>query len=136
VLDAFSRRVVGRALDTHLVARLAVAPLSMALAARQPRPGSLIHHSDRGIQYACGDCTELPQQHDIAPSMSRVGNPYDNAKAESLMKTLKQEEVNGQTCRDAQYAKMRSALSSRSCTMVNGYARRWPTGPLPSSKQI
>jgi putative transposase len=104
VLDAFSRRVVGWALETHLEARLAVAALSMALAARQPTPGSLIHHSDRGIQYACGDYTELLQQHDIAPSMSRVGNPYDNAKAESFMKTLKQEEVNGQTYRDAQHA--------------------------------
>jgi len=74
----------------------------MALAARQPTPGSLIHHSDRGI-YACGDYTDLLQRHDIAPSMSRVGNPYDNAKAE--MKTLKQEAVNGQTYRDAQHAR-------------------------------
>ncbi|MGY3130326.1 putative transposase [Bradyrhizobium sp. USDA 4501] len=105
MLDAFSRRVIGWALETHLEARLAVTALSMALAARQPTPGSLIHHSDRGIQYACGDYTDLLQRHDIAPSMSRVGNPYDNAKAESFMKTLKQEEVNGQTYRDAQHAR-------------------------------
>ena len=96
VLDAFSRRVVGWALETHLEASLAIAALSMALEARRPTPGSLIHHSDRGMQYACGDYTELLQRHDIAASMSRVGNPYDNAKAESFMKTLKQEEVNGQ----------------------------------------
>lgn len=105
VLDAFSRRVVGWALETHLEARLATAALSMAMAARRPKPDSLIHHSDRGIQYACGDYTELLQRHGIAASMSRVGNPYDNARAESFMKTLKQEEVNGQTYRDAQHAR-------------------------------
>lgn len=105
VLDAFSRRVVGWALDTHLEASLAIAALAMAIEARGPMRGRLIHHSDRGIQYACRDYTELLQQHDIAASMSRVGNPYDNAKAESFMKTLKQEEVNGQTYRDAQHAR-------------------------------
>ena len=105
VLDAFSRRVVGWALETHLEASLAIAALAMAIEARQPMRGSLIHHSDRGIQYACRDYTELLHRHDIAASMSRVGNPYDNAKAESFMKTLKQEEVNGQTYRDAQHAK-------------------------------
>jgi transposase InsO family protein len=105
VLDAFSRRVIGWALETHLEARLAIAALSMAIGARRPAPGSLIHHSDRGTQYACADYTELLQQHDIVPSMSRVGNPYDNARAESFMKTLKQEEVDGQTYRDAQRAK-------------------------------
>src|SRR5258707_2200560 len=65
---------------------------------------SMITHSDRGTEYACSDYTELLQQHDNTASMSRVGNPYDNAKAESFMKTLKQEEVNGQTYRDAQHA--------------------------------
>ena len=93
VLDAFSRRVVGWALETHLRASLAIAALRMALAARRPPPGSLVHHSDRGVQYACGDYTALLAAHDIAASMSRIGNPYDNAKAESFMKTLKQEEV-------------------------------------------
>jgi putative transposase len=105
VLDAFSRRVVGWALQTHLQASLATAALTMAIAARRPAPGSLIHHSDRGIQYACGDYTALLQANDIQPSMSRVGNPYDNAKAESFMKTLKQEEVDGRTYRDAGHAR-------------------------------
>ena len=95
VLDAFSRRVVGWALDTHLRASLATAALTMALVSRKPVPASLIHHSDRGVQYACSDYTELLERHDIQPSMSRIGNPYDNAKAESFMKTLKQEEVDG-----------------------------------------
>jgi putative transposase len=105
VLDAFSRRVVGWALETHLQASLAIAALRMALAARRPAPGSLIHHSDRGVQYACDEYTALLAAHDIQPSMSRVGNPYDNAKAESFMKTLKQEEVDGRSYRDAQHAR-------------------------------
>ena len=105
VLDAFSRRVVGWALETHLQASLAIAALTMAIAARRPAPGSLIHHSDRGVQYACGDYTALLEAHDIQPSMSRVGNPYDNAKAESFMKTLKQEEVDGRAYRDARPAR-------------------------------
>ena len=95
VLDAFSRRVVGWALETHMLASLAMAALKMALEARRPQPGSLVHHSDRGVQYACGDYTDILDAHGIAASMSRVGNPYDNAKAESFMKTLKQEEVDG-----------------------------------------
>jgi len=67
----------------------------MAIAARQPKRGALIHHSDRGVQYACTEYTEILAAYDIQPSMSRVGNPYDSAKAESFVKTLKQEEING-----------------------------------------
>ena len=105
VLDAFSRRLIGWALETHLQASLAIAALTMALADRRPPPGSLIHHSDRGVQYACGEYTALLAAHDIQPSMSRIGNPYDNAKAESFMKTLKQEEVDGRSYRDAHQAR-------------------------------
>jgi transposase InsO family protein len=107
VLDAFSRKVVGWALATHLRAGLAIAAIEMAIAARRPVPGSLIHHSDRGVQYACGDYTAILRAHDIQASMSRVGNPYDNAKAESFMKTLKQEEVDGSAYRDAADARTR-----------------------------
>jgi transposase InsO family protein len=92
-------------LETHLQASLATAALRMALAARRPPPGSLIHHSDRGVQYACGEYSALLAAHDIQPSMSRIGNPYDNAKAESFMKTLKQEEVDGRSYRDAHQAR-------------------------------
>jgi putative transposase len=92
--DAFSRKVVGWALQAHLRAELAISALTMAITARQPKRGTLIHHSDRGVQYACTEYTEILAAHDIRPSMSRVGNPYDNAKAESFMKTLKQEEIN------------------------------------------
>ena len=105
VLDAFSRRVIGWALDTHLRASLATTALQMAIAARQPAPDSLIHHSDRGVQYACGEYTSILETHGIQPSMSRVGNPYDNAKAESFMKTLKQEEVDGRNYRDLNQAR-------------------------------
>ena len=105
ILDAFSRRVVGWALADHLQADLAVAALEMALAARRPAPDSLIHHSDRGVQYACADYSSLLEAHGIRPSMSRVGNPYDNAKAESFMKTLKHEEVDGRDYRDIEAAR-------------------------------
>jgi putative transposase len=105
VLDAFSRRVIGWALEVHLQASLALAALQMALAARRPRPGTLVHHSDRGVQYACAEYTACLVEHGIQPSMSRVGSPYDNAKAESFMKTLKQEEVDGRAYRDADKAR-------------------------------
>jgi transposase InsO family protein len=105
VIDAFSRRVIGWALDLHLRADLAIAALEMAIAERRPQPGTLIHHSDRGIQYACRDYTRLLEAHGIQPSMSRVGNPYDNAQAESFMKTLKQEEVDGRDYRNIDEAR-------------------------------
>ena len=105
VLDAFSRRVVGWALATHLQASLAIGALEMALAERRPVPDSLIHHSDRGVQYACHDYTRLLAAHGIQASMSRVGNPYDNAKAERFMRTLKEEEVDGTAYRDAEHAR-------------------------------
>ena len=106
VVDAFSRKVVGWALDDHLEARLAIQALDMAIEARDP-PKGLIHHSDRGVQYACGAYSKRLADRDIEPSMSRPGNPYDNAKAESFMKTLKAEEVNGQTYADLPDARSR-----------------------------
>jgi transposase InsO family protein len=107
VLDAFSRKVIGWAMETHLRAELALVALDMALAARRPVPGSLIHHSDRGVQYACDDYAARLRAHGIRASMSRVGNPYDNAKAESFMKTLKAEEVNASAYRDLADAQTR-----------------------------
>jgi putative transposase len=105
ILDAFSRKVVGWALATHLRAELAIEALDMAIAARRPASGSLIHHSDRGVQYACGDYSARLKAHDIEPSMSRVGNPYDNAKAERFMRTLKEEEVDASAYRDVDDAR-------------------------------
>jgi transposase InsO family protein len=105
VIDAFSRRVVGWAVEVHLRAALAVAALQMALTARRPSPGQLIHHSDRGVQYACAEYSALLAAHGIQPSMSRIGSPYDNATAESFMSTLKREEVDGRAYRTAQEAR-------------------------------
>jgi len=99
VLDAFSRRVIGWALGRRLEAELAIAALQMALRERRPPPG-LVHHSDRGVQYASHDYTEVLKQHQAIISMSRKGNPYDNAGCESFMKTLKYEEVYRNEYRD------------------------------------
>jgi transposase InsO family protein len=95
VLDAYSRKVVGWALQSHLRAELALDALDMALTGRDLLAGELIHHTDRGVQYACGDYIARLEKAGIQPSMSRPGCPYDNAMAESFMKTLKAEEVNG-----------------------------------------
>ena len=105
ILDAFSRRLVGWAIDDHLEASLAVEALRMAIEARRPAPNSLIHHSDQGTQYACSDYTEVLAAYKITASMSRVGNPYDNAKAERFMRTLKTEQVDGTLYRDLQHAR-------------------------------
>jgi len=92
IIDRYSRRVVGWALDRTLAARMAVVALQRAIAARQPGPG-LVHHSDRGFQYASKEYVDVLQAHKMEPSMSRAANPYDNAACESFMKTLKQEEI-------------------------------------------
>jgi len=104
ILDAFSRKVVGWALADHLQASLALEALEMALATREVIDGGLVHHSDRGVQYACGDYIARLEAAGITPSMSRGGCPYDNAKAESFMKTFKTEEVDGRTYRDLAHA--------------------------------
>jgi putative transposase len=99
VLDAYSRRVIGWALDRNLEDDLAIAALKMAFRRRYPAAG-LTHHSDRGVQYASNDYTGLLKDHGVRISMSRSGNPYDNAACESFMKTLKYEEVYRQDYRD------------------------------------
>ena len=92
ILDACSRRVIGWELDRTLEDSLTLAALRMALSRRIAEPG-LVHHSDRGSQYASNEYTELLQDRGITISMSRKGNPWDNAACESFMKTLKYEEV-------------------------------------------
>jgi transposase InsO family protein len=99
ILDAFSRRVIGWALDRTLTDELTLEALHRALERRKPAAG-LVHHSDRGVQYASRDYTALLVEHGIRISMSRRGNPYDNALAESFLKTLKYEEVYRQDYRD------------------------------------
>jgi putative transposase len=99
ILDAYSRRVLGWALSRSLEAELTLSALMMALRERKPAPG-WVHHSDRGVQYACLPYTDLLKQHGATISMSRTGNPYDNAIAESFIKTLKYEEVYRNEYRD------------------------------------
>jgi putative transposase len=99
LLDAFSRRVIGWALGRTLQTELALTALRMALTNRKPGIG-LVHHSDRGVQYASSAYTNVLKQNNIGISMSRTGNPYDNAACESFMKTLKYEEVYRNEYRD------------------------------------
>ena len=107
VLDAFSRKVVGWAMADHLRTELAIEALDMALAARDVEGAGLVHHSDQGVQYACDGYVQRLLDAGAQPSMSRPGCPYDNAMAESLMKTLKTEEVDGSAYRDLDDARHR-----------------------------
>jgi putative transposase len=90
VIDVFSRRIVGWAMDDHLRAELCMDALFMAIARRAPDQG-LLHHSDRGVQYACHQYQQMLEEHGIEASMSRGGDCYDNALMESFWSTLKTE---------------------------------------------
>jgi transposase InsO family protein len=92
ILDRYSRKVIAWAISQRIDAELCVAALRIALEQRQPPPGC-IHHSDRGVQYACAEYITLLEQAQMQISMSRTANPYDNAHMESFFKTLKYEEV-------------------------------------------
>lgn len=99
VIDRFSRKAIGWALDRTLAARVAVTALKLAIDRRQP-PRGVVHHSDQGIQYSCQEYAAVLEAHHMVPSMSRPGNPYDNAFCESFIKTLKQEEIHCHQYRD------------------------------------
>jgi putative transposase len=107
VLDAYSRRVIGWDLGRTLQAELAIRALRMALKERDWNAEELIHHSDRGVQYASSEYTEMLEQRGIQISMSRRGNPYDNARAERFMRTLKEEEVYGAAYQNLEDARSR-----------------------------
>ena len=102
VLDAFSRKVVGWELSRSLSSGLALRALEKAIAERQPPPG-LVHHSDRGSQYACREYVALLEKQLMVASMSRPGNPYDNARCERFMQTLKREEIYASAYRDMEH---------------------------------
>jgi putative transposase len=102
VMDAYSRKVVGWDLSRSLSNAVALKALQQAIAMRQPAPG-LVHHSDRGVQYASGEYAALLEKHQMVASMSRPGNPYDNARCERFMQTLKQEEIKASAYRDLQH---------------------------------
>ena len=93
ILDLFSRRVVGWSMSKRITSQLTLEALSVALWSRKPSPG-LLHHSDRGSQYTCGDYRDVLDEHGVLCSMSRKGDCWDNAVAESFFKTLKVERVN------------------------------------------
>jgi putative transposase len=107
VLDAYSRRVIGWELGRSLQVELAIGALQMALKERNWKVGELIHHSDQGVQYASLEYTQILKQREILISMSRRGNPYDNARAERFMRTLKEEEVYGRDYQDLEDARSR-----------------------------
>ena len=102
ILDGFSRKVVGWALDRTLASRLTVKALEQAIVARRP-PHGLVHHSDRGVQYASCEYMQVLKEHRMVPSMSRPANPYDNASCESFIKTLKREEIYANDYRDIEH---------------------------------
>jgi transposase InsO family protein len=102
ILDAFSRKVVGWRLARSLASWVPLGALEQAISTRHPPPG-VVHHSDRGVQYACGDYVRVLRQHQMIPSMSRPANPYDNASCESFMKTLKREEIYTHDYRDLEH---------------------------------
>jgi transposase InsO family protein len=106
LLDAFSRKVIGWELAAQPTAGMCVRALRQALAHRQPGPG-WIHHSDQGVQYASTEYTTLLQEQAARISMSRRGNPYDNAQVESFIKTVKREEVQLVEYRDEAHARER-----------------------------
>jgi transposase InsO family protein len=101
-LDGYSRKVVGWALERTLASRLPIVALENAIQERQPAPG-LVHHSDRGVQYACDEYVRILRKHQMIPSMSRPANPYDNASCESFIKTLKREEIYANEYRDLEH---------------------------------
>ncbi len=102
ILDAFSRKVVGWALERTIDTRLTKTALERAIALRRPAPG-LVHHSDRGVQYASHDYVKVLEEHQMISSMSRPANPYDNASCESWIKTLKREEIYANEYRDLEH---------------------------------
>jgi putative transposase len=135
ILDTYSRRVIGWALDRTMEDELTLTALRMAPARRVVEAG-LAHHSDRGSQYASNDHTDLLKTNGIATSMSLKGNPWNNAACESFMKTLKYEEVLRNEYRDFAEDAHRSASSLKRSTTQSGCPLRSAACRPPSSNAI
>jgi putative transposase len=132
ILDLFSRKVVGWAISARLDAELCLSALRMAIRERRPRAG-LIHHSDRGVQYACEAYRRLLAEHEIVVSMSAKGYCYDNAFMESWFKTLKAEEVYLTEYETIDDVLENIPRSSRPCITTSGCTHRWATSARRSS---
>jgi transposase InsO family protein len=124
ILDGFSRKVVGWALDRTFAMRLTIGALQQAIESRHPEPG-LVHNSDRGLQYAWEEYAKVLENNRVIPSMSRPANPYDNASCESFMKTLKREEIYANTTTTWNICEQISKSSSSSITIGCACTRRW-----------
>jgi transposase InsO family protein len=124
LLDAFSRRCLGWALQRSLESALALEALRMALTRRRPLPG-LVHHSDRGAQYASRDYTAQLQQHGIPISMSRLATPSDNAQAESFMKLSNTRKSTAPSIATSRKPRLRSSSFWRKSTTSSACIRRW-----------
>ena len=150
VMDAFSRKIVGWNLAPKITTELALTALQNAIESRKPEPG-LIHHSDRGVQYASITYVDMLLQHGMIPSMSRPGNPYVNAKCERFMKTLKQEEIHCSEYRDIEElrahlsaflesyynaARLHSALGYKSPDEFEKEAAQSPTSEIPLAPRV
>ena len=150
VMDAFSRKIVGWNLAPKLTTELALTALQNAIDSRKPAPG-LVHHSDRGVQYASAAYVDTLLQHGMIPSMSRPGNPYDNAKCERFVKTLKQEEIRCSEYRDIEdlranlsvffdryynATRLHSALGYKSPDEFERQAGSAATGELPQAPKM
>jgi transposase InsO family protein len=121
ILDGFSRKVVGWEWDRTLAARLTIAALEQAIEKRGPEPG-LVHHSDRGFQYACAEYIAILETYRMVPSMSRPANPYDNASYESFIKTLKREEISSDHGTEpAGLARLRAARQAERHDLIGRY---------------
>jgi putative transposase len=118
ILDGYSRKVVGWALARKLATRLPIAALENAIGERQPPPG-LVHHSDRGVQYASGEYVRILRKQQMISSMSRPANPYDNASCESFMKTFKREEIYANEYQDLGH------LRANIAAFIEEYYNRW-----------
>ena len=137
ILEGFSRKVVGWSRERTLASCLAVAALQEAIATRKPPPG-LVHHSDRGVQYASEEYVAVLEKQGMIPSMSRPANPYDNANCESFVKTLKREEIYANQYRDLDHLRANieefidkglpsNSVYSATKAAVRSFARTWAT---------
>jgi putative transposase len=133
ILDRYSRKVIGWAISKRIDAELCVAALKVALEQRQPTPGC-IHHSDRGVQYACREYVTLLEQAQMQISMSRTANPYDNAHIESFFKTLKYEEVHLANYETYDDVRQRVPHFIEECITPNGCIQPWGIYPQTNTK--